>query len=70
MLMLILVSTSNVPVTSDMFTDDAVEIYFSEEDHLWYAAINPAGDAHQLWHLRWTHPLWLDQHLGASCIDV
>ena len=28
MLMLILVSTSNVPVTSDMFTDDAVEIYF------------------------------------------
>ena len=44
MLMLILVSTSNVPVTSDMFTDDAVEIYFSEEDHLWYAAVNPAGD--------------------------
>ena len=46
MLMLILVSTSNVPVTSDMFTDDAVEIYFSEEDHLWYAAVNPAGDSY------------------------
>ena len=34
------------PVTSDMFTDDAVEIYFSEEDHLWYAAVNPAGDSY------------------------
>ena len=42
MLMLILVSTSNVPVTSDMFTDDAVEIYFSEEDHLWYISIDDA----------------------------
>ena len=34
------------PVTADMFTDDAVEIYFSEEDHLWYAAVNPAGDSY------------------------
>jgi hypothetical protein len=34
------------PVTSDMFTDDAVEIYFSEEDHLWSAAVNPAGDSY------------------------
>ena len=34
------------PVTADMFTDDAVEIYFSEEDHLWYAAVNPAEDSY------------------------
>ena len=33
------------PVSAEMFTDDAAEIYFSEEDHIWYAAVNPAGDS-------------------------
>ena len=34
------------PVTADMFTDDAVEIYFTEEDDLWHAIVNAAGDSY------------------------
>lgn len=34
------------PVTADMLTDDAVEIYFSEENNLWFAIVNTAGDSY------------------------
>ena len=41
------------------------------EDLVFYVWREPGGFyAHQLRHLRQTHPLWLDQHGGTSCLDV